>query len=87
MLILVTREPSAFFSVQSTLEYKVIKEDKDAYFSCEVSFYVPGAVRTVESSAINITVHCELTLSLFILLTAWLMERNICCLYHISCCK
>ncbi|GAA6223812.1 cell surface glycoprotein MUC18-like isoform X1 [Lates japonicus] len=62
VLILVTREPSAFFSVQSTLEYKVTKEDKDAYFSCEVSFYVPGAVRTVESNTINITVHYPTTM-------------------------
>lgn len=57
--MLVTRESSGFYSVQSKLMYKVLKEDKDAHFSCEVSFFVPGAVRTVESSSINITVHCE----------------------------
>lgn len=62
VLMLVTRESSGFYSVQSTLVYKVLKEDKDARFSCEVSFFVPGAVRTVESSSINITVHCEFTL-------------------------
>ncbi|XP_067347956.1 cell surface glycoprotein MUC18-like isoform X1 [Channa argus] len=58
----VTRDPSGFFSVQSTLEYKVVKEDKDAYFSCEVSFFVPGAVRTLESKSVNITVHYPTTM-------------------------
>lgn len=57
--MLVTRESSGFYSVQSTLVYKVLKEDKDAQFSCEVSFFVPGAIRTIESSSINVTVHCE----------------------------
>lgn len=59
VLMLGTRDSSGFYSVQSTLMYKVLKEDKDARFSCEVSFFVPGAIRTVESSSINITVHCE----------------------------
>lgn len=59
VLMLGTRDSSGFYSVQSTLMYKVLKEDKDAHFSCEVSFFVPGAIRTVESSSINITVHCE----------------------------
>lgn len=76
VLTLVSQQSSGFISVQSTLEYKVIKEDKDARFSCEVSFFVPGAIRTVESNSINITVHCKLTLSLFI---------HILCLCHISC--
>ncbi|XP_039634240.1 cell surface glycoprotein MUC18 isoform X1 [Perca fluviatilis] len=62
MLILVTRESSDFFSVQSTLQYKVVKEDKDAHFSCEVSFFVPGAIRTVESNRVNITVHYPTTM-------------------------
>ncbi|XP_030602977.1 cell surface glycoprotein MUC18 isoform X2 [Archocentrus centrarchus] len=57
LLILSTLESSGFYSVQSTLNYKVVKEDKDAHFSCEVSFFVPGAIRTVESQSINITVH------------------------------
>lgn len=59
VLTLVTRELSGFYSVQSTLEYKVAKEDKDALFSCEVSFSVPGAIETVRSAGVNITVHCE----------------------------
>ncbi|KAM9348206.1 cell surface glycoprotein MUC18 [Symphorus nematophorus] len=62
VLILVTRESSDFYSVQSTLEYKVTKEDKDALFSCEVSFFVPGAIRTVESNGVNITVHYPTTM-------------------------
>lgn len=62
VLILVTRESSGFYSVQSTLEYRVLKEDKDARFSCEVSFFVPAAIRTVESNSINITVHYPTTM-------------------------
>uniref|UniRef100_A0A8C2WN93 Melanoma cell adhesion molecule a n=1 Tax=Cyclopterus lumpus TaxID=8103 RepID=A0A8C2WN93_CYCLU len=62
VLILVTQQSSGFFSVQSTLEFKVGKEDKDAHFSCEVSFFVPGAIRTVESNSINITVHYPTTM-------------------------
>ncbi|XP_076606718.1 cell surface glycoprotein MUC18 isoform X2 [Chaetodon auriga] len=62
VLTLVTRESSGFFSVQSTLEYRVAKEDKDAHFSCEVSFFVPAAIRTVESSSINVTVHYPTTM-------------------------
>ncbi|XP_029374513.1 cell surface glycoprotein MUC18 [Echeneis naucrates] len=62
VLILLTRESRGFFTVQSTLEYKVVKEDKDAHFSCEVSFFVPGAIRTVESNSVNITVHYPTTM-------------------------
>uniref|UniRef100_A0A3Q3L4M6 Melanoma cell adhesion molecule a n=1 Tax=Mastacembelus armatus TaxID=205130 RepID=A0A3Q3L4M6_9TELE len=61
ILILVTRD-SGFYSIQSTLEYKVVKEDKDAHFSCEVSFFVPGAIRTVKSNSINVTVHYPATM-------------------------
>uniref|UniRef100_A0A3Q1G6K1 Cell surface glycoprotein MUC18-like n=1 Tax=Acanthochromis polyacanthus TaxID=80966 RepID=A0A3Q1G6K1_9TELE len=63
VLTLVTRESSGFSSVQSTLEYKVVKEDKDARFSCEVSFFVPGAIRTTESHSVNITVHYPTTMA------------------------
>ncbi|XP_029956562.1 cell surface glycoprotein MUC18 isoform X2 [Salarias fasciatus] len=62
VLILVTRESSGFFSVQSTLEYRVAKEDKDAHFSCEVSFFVPRAIRTIESHSVNVTVHYPTTM-------------------------
>lgn len=61
-LMLVTRESSGFYSVHSTLEYKVVKEDQDARFSCEVSFFVPGSTRTVGSNSINITVHYPTTM-------------------------
>lgn len=63
VLTLVMRESSGLYSVQSTLEYRVTKEDKDARFSCEVSFFVPAAIRTVESSAVNVSVHCEWSLA------------------------
>lgn len=59
MVTLLTRESSGLYTVQSELHYKVTKEDKDAHFSCEVSYFVPGAVRTSESKGINITVHCK----------------------------
>ncbi|KAG1957420.1 cell surface glycoprotein MUC18 isoform X1 [Pimephales promelas] len=57
VVTLVTRESSGLYTVQSDLHYKVTKDDKDAHFSCEVSYFVPGAVRTSESKGINITVH------------------------------
>ena len=59
VVTLVTREPEGFFTVQSELQYKVVKEDRDARFTCEVHYLVPGAARTAESRDINITVHCE----------------------------
>ncbi|XP_078142949.1 cell surface glycoprotein MUC18 [Centroberyx gerrardi] len=62
VLTLVTRESNGFYSVQSKLEYKVVKEDKDARFSCEVSFSVPGAIRTAESKGINITIYYPTTM-------------------------
>ncbi|XP_070411600.1 cell surface glycoprotein MUC18 isoform X1 [Nothobranchius furzeri] len=62
VLTLVTRESSGFYSVQSTLEYNVVKKDKDSHFSCEVIFSVPGAIRTMESHSINITVHYPSTM-------------------------
>ncbi|XP_012722075.2 cell surface glycoprotein MUC18 isoform X2 [Fundulus heteroclitus] len=62
VIILVTREYRGFYSVQSTLEYKLAKEDKDSRFSCEVSFSVPGAVRTMASHSINVTVHYPTTM-------------------------
>ncbi|XP_062263093.1 cell surface glycoprotein MUC18 [Platichthys flesus] len=57
-----TWETKGLYSVESTLEYKVVKEDREALFSCEVSFSVPGAIRTVESNTINITVYYPTTM-------------------------
>ncbi|CAB1352427.1 unnamed protein product, partial [Coregonus sp. 'balchen'] len=62
VVTLVTRESSGFYTVQSELQYKVAKEDKDALFSCEVSYYVPGGMRTAKSKGINITVHFPTTI-------------------------
>lgn len=59
IVTLVTKESSGLYTVQSDLHYKVTKEDKDAHFSCEVSYFVPGAVRMSESKGINITVYCK----------------------------
>ena len=66
VVTLVTREASGFYTVQSELQYKITKEDKDALFSCKVSYFVPGDVRTSASQDINITVHCELPIYHFI---------------------
>ncbi|XP_047235565.1 cell surface glycoprotein MUC18 isoform X2 [Girardinichthys multiradiatus] len=62
VITLVSREFRGFYTVQSTLEYKLLKDDKDAHFSCEVSFSVPGAIRTMESHSINITIHYPTTM-------------------------
>ncbi|XP_062392138.1 cell surface glycoprotein MUC18 isoform X2 [Sardina pilchardus] len=61
VVTLVTREASGFYTVQSELQYKVTKEDKDARFSCKVSYFVPSDVRTSTSQPINITVHYPTT--------------------------
>ncbi|XP_064207008.1 cell surface glycoprotein MUC18 isoform X2 [Anguilla rostrata] len=57
VVTLVTRESSGLYTIQSELHYKVAKEDKDAFFYCEVSYAVPAAVGTAESKRINVTVH------------------------------
>ncbi|XP_077448209.1 cell surface glycoprotein MUC18 isoform X1 [Stigmatopora argus] len=57
-----TVEPSGLYSVQSTLEYQVVKGDQKANFSCEVSFLVPGAIRTAESSSVGVTVYYPTTM-------------------------
>lgn len=54
-----TIESSGLFSVKSELSMMVKKEDKDATFYCEASYFVPGETRMTETNKINITVHCE----------------------------
>lgn len=71
VVTLVTKNPSGLFTVESELQYKVAKEDSESVFSCEVSYYVPGAVRTVESRAVNVTVHCKLTYIFFIYINVY----------------
>ncbi|XP_072301564.1 cell surface glycoprotein MUC18 [Eucyclogobius newberryi] len=56
-LVLHWRSSSGLFTVQNTLLLRVQKETKDALFSCRVSFSVPGAVHSLESSSVNVTVH------------------------------
>lgn len=55
-----TRESSGLYSVKSELSMKVVKEDADIFFHCEITYFVPGGTRMVETSPINITVLCEL---------------------------
>ncbi|XP_051962918.1 cell surface glycoprotein MUC18-like [Xyrauchen texanus] len=63
----VTKNPSGLFTVESELSIKVVREDEDAHFYCEVNFFVPEGVKMTESSRVNITVHyptTEVTLSI-----------------------
>uniref|UniRef100_A0A8C5DR50 Cell surface glycoprotein MUC18-like n=2 Tax=Gouania willdenowi TaxID=441366 RepID=A0A8C5DR50_GOUWI len=57
MVSSVTTESSGLFSVVSELRMKVTKEDKDALFYCEVTYFVPGATLMTETSRFNITVN------------------------------
>ncbi|KAI4900713.1 hypothetical protein NFI96_029146 [Prochilodus magdalenae] len=61
VITLVSKDSTGLFTVQSELQYRVSKEDKDAHFFCEVSYFVPGAVRTVESKKVNISVYYPTT--------------------------
>ncbi|XP_061538051.1 melanoma cell adhesion molecule b isoform X2 [Phycodurus eques] len=53
----ITMESSGLFSVRSELSLKVMKEDKDTQFYCEVTYLVPGGTRMTETNPINITVY------------------------------
>ncbi|XP_056297547.1 melanoma cell adhesion molecule b isoform X2 [Pseudoliparis swirei] len=53
----ITTESSGLFSVKSELRMKVVKEDKDDLFYCEVKYFVPGAEIMTETNTINITVY------------------------------
>lgn len=56
-LVLHSRSSSGLYTVQNTLLLKVQKDDRDALFSCRVTFFVPGGTRSQESSPFNVTVH------------------------------
>ncbi|XP_070761617.1 melanoma cell adhesion molecule b [Enoplosus armatus] len=53
----ITSESSGLFSVKSELSMKVVKEDKDDQFYCEVTYFVPGGLRMTETNRINVTVY------------------------------
>lgn len=56
----ITIESSGLFSVRSELRMKVVKENKDDRFYCEVNYPAPGGEnRMTETERINITVYCE----------------------------
>ncbi|XP_073718701.1 melanoma cell adhesion molecule b [Misgurnus anguillicaudatus] len=57
----VTKNPSGLLTVESELFLKVVREDEDAKFYCEVNYFTPGAERMMESDPINITVHYPTT--------------------------
>ncbi|KAM6959261.1 melanoma cell adhesion molecule b [Aplochiton taeniatus] len=58
---LVTTESTGLFSVTSILNIKLVKEDKDAKFYCEFTFYVPGGTKMTETNRININVQYPAT--------------------------
>ncbi|XP_024133674.1 melanoma cell adhesion molecule b isoform X3 [Oryzias melastigma] len=51
-----TTQSTGLFSVESKLNLKVKKEDKDAKFYCEVTYSLPGSEAMTETERINITV-------------------------------
>ncbi|KAJ0022108.1 hypothetical protein NQD34_009598 [Periophthalmus magnuspinnatus] len=54
----ITIESTGLYSVKSELAMKVVKEDADAHFYCEVTYFAPGEeTMMVETSPINITVY------------------------------
>ncbi|KAG5268315.1 hypothetical protein AALO_G00211180 [Alosa alosa] len=53
----VTRDTNNLYTVISVLHMKVKKEDKDAFFYCESSYFVPEGTRMTESDRIKINVH------------------------------
>ncbi|XP_051535845.1 cell surface glycoprotein MUC18-like isoform X2 [Myxocyprinus asiaticus] len=62
----VIKNPSGLFTVESELFIKVVRDDEDAQFYCEVNYFVPEGVKMTESIPINITVYyptTEVTLS------------------------
>ncbi|XP_044210167.1 melanoma cell adhesion molecule b isoform X1 [Thunnus albacares] len=52
-----TVESSGLFSVESELSITVKKEDKDAKFYCEATYFVPAETRMTESNFTTITVY------------------------------
>ncbi|XP_027029800.1 melanoma cell adhesion molecule b isoform X1 [Tachysurus fulvidraco] len=52
-----TVNSNGLYTVHSELYLTVVKEDIDAQFYCEVTYFVPGAEKMIESKQINITVH------------------------------
>ncbi|CAJ1065513.1 melanoma cell adhesion molecule b isoform X4 [Xyrichtys novacula] len=56
IMLSVTRESTGLYSVTSELNLKVLKEDKDDEFYCEVTYFVPGETRMTETERIKITV-------------------------------
>ncbi|XP_047449196.1 melanoma cell adhesion molecule b isoform X2 [Mugil cephalus] len=51
-----TTESTGLFSIESDLFMRVVEEDKDSEFYCEVVYFVPGATNMIETDIINITV-------------------------------
>ncbi|XP_024910998.1 melanoma cell adhesion molecule b [Cynoglossus semilaevis] len=52
----ITTESTGLFSIKNELSMTLTKEDKDATFYCEVTYFVPGGMRMTETNAVNLTV-------------------------------
>ncbi|XP_076832640.1 melanoma cell adhesion molecule b [Brachyhypopomus gauderio] len=56
-----TTNPSGLITAHSVLFLQVVKEDKEALFYCEVSYFTPGGTNMMESELFNIEVHYPTT--------------------------
>ncbi|XP_058600465.1 melanoma cell adhesion molecule b isoform X1 [Onychostoma macrolepis] len=56
-----TTKANGLLTVESDLYIKAQKSDEDAFFYCEVKYFVPGGARMTESKNISITVHYPTT--------------------------
>uniref|UniRef100_A0A8C6T2M1 Melanoma cell adhesion molecule b n=1 Tax=Neogobius melanostomus TaxID=47308 RepID=A0A8C6T2M1_9GOBI len=52
----ITTESTGLYSVKSELSMKVVKEDEDELFYCEIKYSIPGGTNMMETPTINVTV-------------------------------
>nr|XP_033773744.1 cell surface glycoprotein MUC18 isoform X2 [Geotrypetes seraphini] len=52
----VIKESSGLYTVSSTLHSRLSKDDKDAFFYCEVNYRLPGKDLMMESERVNVTI-------------------------------
>lgn len=54
-----TVESSGLYTLKSVLNARLVKEDKDAQFYCELSYRLPSGNRMKESKEVTVPVLCE----------------------------
>lgn len=52
-------ESSGLYTLKSVLNARLVKEDKDAQFYCELSYRLPSGNHMKESKAVTVPVFCE----------------------------